>query len=125
MPSEVDLTGVDLKEFAKKVYDLSVPQGFGFLHAVSGSLSDEDAISIVDRFTDSERIALDMDYIRGRACKMTVFKKDGKLFTYIPWYDHTDEQLAKLLEHFAVPAAIFDKVEHGAACNCVKCGKKR
>ena len=28
----IDVTGIDLVEFAKKVYELSVPQGMGILH---------------------------------------------------------------------------------------------
>lgn len=122
MKNKIDLTGVDLKEFAKKVYELSVPQGFGFFHAVDGPLSEEDAISIVNGFADDKRIALGMDYTHGRACKMTVFKDEsGKPFIYNSWYDHTDSQLATLLEHFNISSAIFEKADHEAACNCSDC----
>ena len=94
----IEITGIDLKEFAKKVYELSSPQGMGFLHFTPAPLSDERAKEIINRFVNDKWAALRMDYVDGRACKMVVKKIDGKLFINDNWYDHTDEQLQELLE---------------------------
>jgi len=128
MKNMIEITGVDLKEFTKKVYELSLPQGLGFLHYQSGGLSDEQAEQIVsggNRLFNrpNDRIALDMDYISGRACKMVVFKEEGRLYINKNWYDHTDTQLKMLLEHFNIN--ISEKKEHGVACNCLDCQAER
>lgn len=44
---KVDITGVNLKEFAKEVYNLSGPQGMGTIHYIPGPLSDDVAEEIV------------------------------------------------------------------------------
>lgn len=122
MENMIEITGADLVEFAKKVYTLSVPQGLGFLHAEQGVLEDEDAKDIVSRCSGS--IALSMDYVKGRACKMNVRRdENGGLWIQKSWYDHTDHQLAELLEHFALSAP--DPTKHGAACECANCMMKR
>jgi hypothetical protein len=36
MDNKIDITGVDMVEFVKKVYELSLPQGMGFLHYQEG-----------------------------------------------------------------------------------------
>ncbi len=129
MKNMIEITGVDLKEFAKKVYELSLPQGLGYLHYEKGGLSDKQAEQIVTGITsgifarNNNRIALDMDYVSGRACKMVVFKEEGKLYIRKNWYDHTDTQLKLLLEHFNI--IISEKSEHSIACNCLDCQGKR
>ncbi len=63
-----------------------------------------------------------MDYVKGRACKMTVHIKDDKWLINDSWYDHTDDSLKKLLAEFNINV---DKVpEHGIACNCYDCKNK-
>jgi hypothetical protein len=112
---------VDLVKFAQKAYELSSPQGFGFLHAVSGGLSEEDAKSCI---CDEDRYSvLNMDYMHGRACKMFVTKSDGKWLLPDRWYDHTDKQYKELLQTFGIELPI--DAEHGCACNCVDCQRKR
>src|SRR4030042_6084821 len=96
----IDITGIDLIKFVKKVYDLSMPQGLGFLHFESGSLTDAEAKLFIHE-KDPYNI-VDMDYVKGRSCKMDIFKKDNKLFINDSWYDHTDEQLQKLLLEFNI-----------------------
>lgn len=98
MKDMIEITGIDLKKFAQKVYELSVPQGMGFIHAKSGGLSDEDAQALLDKEKNDSRIALLMDYVHGRACKMTVFKEEGKLFMRDSWYDHSDWSLSQLMK---------------------------
>ena len=93
----IDITGVDLKRFIQKVYDLSVPQGFGFLHYTKEPLTDEEVNGILEH-ANYNGVRLSMDYMKGRACKMTVFKVDDKLWINNNWYDHSEEQLSTLLK---------------------------
>ena len=117
----IKITGVNLKEFVKEVYHLSVPQGLGFLHYEPKPLSDEDAIEIVNCLEDDSRIVLSMDYVHGRACKMTVYKKgegEGEdIYIHDSWYDHTDKQFKSLLSKFNIELNT-DGAKHSKACNC-------
>jgi hypothetical protein len=63
-----------------------------------------------------------MDYVHGRACKMTVFKEDDKLLILDDWYDHTNGQYRRLLNHFNIE--LKTENEHGMACNCEDCQLK-
>lgn len=91
----IDLTGVDLVALAKAAYDLSKPQGMGFLHYEPGGLTDEQAQSLVN--DEGNRCALSLDYVAGRAVKLTVFRDGDKLAMRDSWYDHSDSQLRELL----------------------------
>jgi len=119
------ITGVDLVKFAQKVYELSRPQGAGFMHFTLEPLSEEDAKSMMIKnpFPGDGQCIMTMDYVKGRACKMQVFKTGEDLFIGDSWYDHTDNQLAELLEAFNIIPPQFG--EHGCACNCVVCRNKR
>ena len=96
----IEVTGVDLKELVKAAYDLSKPQGLGFLHFEEGGLSDEEAEKYI---TDHPRFAVMMDYVKGRACKLDVFKdSEGRLFIQGSWFDHSEAQLAELLKRIGI-----------------------
>lgn len=112
----IDITGVDLVEFAKVVYELSVPQGLGFLHATSEPLTDDEAQSLIQA---EGKNALDMDYVRGRACKMHVRREGDKLLITDDWYDHTNRIYDELLTRFNICRE--QTTEHGCACNCMDC----
>lgn len=116
----IDITGINLIEFAKKVYELSVPQGLGHLHFTPMPLTNDEANQLIN---EKERIALDMDYVKGRACKMVVWRKNGKLTIHDSWYDHTDKTYDKLLSSFGIERSA--QSEHGCACNCVDCQSAR
>ncbi len=120
MKNMIEVTGIDLRVFVKKVYDLSVPQGLGFLHYQKDSLTDGELEEVLAHSNDNT--AIDMDYVKGRACKMVVFKENGKLFIPDRWYDHTTSQLKELLKDFSI--STFSK-EHNIACNCKDCKAKR
>lgn len=96
----IDITGTDLVKFAQNVFDLSSAQGMGFFHASDEPLSDEDAESLIryDVNQECRGIALSMDYVIGRACKMTVFREGDKLLISDAWFDHSEEQLKELLK---------------------------
>ena len=116
----IDITGIDLVEFAKKVYELSAPQGMGFLHYTPEPITDEEAKQCIQ---EEGRNALNMDYVKGRACKMHVRREDGKLTISDTWYDHTDRIYQQLLDHFNIQKPTEE--EHGCACNCIDCQNKR
>ena len=91
----IEITGCSLTDVVQAAYDLSRPQGLGFLHYTPEPLSGEEALQYVD---DTSPCPVCLDYVKGRACKLTVHKDDGRLFIREPWYDHTDAQLAELLK---------------------------
>lgn len=91
----IEITGVDLVTLIKKAYDLSSPQGMGFLHFKDEPMSDEEAKS---QIREQGRYAVSMDYVAGRAVKFAVFREGDKLFIYNAWFDHRLHQLEKLLE---------------------------
>lgn len=117
--NRIEITGIDLVKFTKKVYELSSPQGLGFLHFVDNQLETKEAQDIINVFKKNTRLALSLDYVQGRACKMDVFKEKDKLFITMPWYDHTDEQLKELLKIFDIELPKSEA--HGISCNCRKC----
>lgn len=119
----IDVTGIDLVEFAKKVYELSVPQGMGILHFTPKPLTTDEAKQLVDAWKDDRINALSMDYVKGRACKMHVRQEDGKLTISDTWYDHTDRIYQQLLDHFNIQKPAEE--EHGCACNCIDCQHAR
>lgn len=118
--SKIDITGVDLVKFVQKVYELSAPQGLGFLHFVPGSLSEEEAKSLINNKPDSYGCVVNMDYIKGRACKIHVWKEGDSLHIADSWYDHTDTQLWELLNCVGIEKMPIIR-EHGVACGCSDC----
>ena len=121
----INITGINLIAFVKEVYRLSSPQGLGILHFEKGELSDEDAKDYL--YGDNDSIALNMDYVHGRACKMVVYRnksKDNALEINDKWYDHTDEQFRELLKYFGRESLILTN-KHNVACNCIDCCKDR
>lgn len=94
-----DITGTDLKVFVKKVYELSKPQGMGMLHYEPGDLDDATADEIVRSAAyHNPRFPIQLDYLKGRACKMTVTADGDRLYIQKSWYDHSPEQLEELLK---------------------------
>ena len=118
----IDVTGIDLVKFVQKCYELSVPFGLGALHFTSQPLSDEEAEKLI-AVTGRGDIAVSLDYVGGRACKMHVFKKGDRLEITDRWYDHTNEQLSQLLEH--VGRKYVSERSHTPACGCDDCEAER
>lgn len=92
----IDVTGHDLVAMVKKAYDLSKPQGLGFLHATQGGLSDDEAKQLIAE-TSEDHYAVSLDYVRGRALKFNVRRSGSILFVDKRWYDHSDAALQELL----------------------------
>lgn len=95
-PRFVEITGCDLPTLVRAAYDLSRPQGLGFLHARPGPLDDETVKEVISYGNDN--IALNLDYVRGRACKLVVWRKGERLFTRLHWFDHSSYDLDDLLK---------------------------
>jgi hypothetical protein len=125
MKNMIDITNVDLIKFVKRVYELSLPQGLGFLHYKTGGLTDEEAKSFIIPSPNS--IAINMDYVKGRACKMVVWREGTTLYIRNSWYDHMDEQLRELLISTLPTYKELPKIntEHSISCNCLDCQSKR
>lgn len=115
----IEITGVDLAHFVRAAYSPSRPQGLGFMHYQPGDLGDD----VVKQILDNGRgnIAVSMDYVNGRACKMTVFRDGERLFINNSWYDHSDGALADLLTSVGLNADLIEKARsekkaHDDAC---------
>lgn len=79
----------------RAAYDLSRPQGLGFLQATQGPLDEETLTDIKTR--ESGRCAAGMDYVHGRAIKLTVRRDCDKLYIDADWwFDHSLADLQEL-----------------------------
>lgn len=95
--NHIEISEVDLVLLVKTAFDLSVPQGMGFLQAADEPLTDDEANEILASFKNDKFDAVSMDYVKGRAVKFHVIRSGDQLFIADTWYDHTDEQLKQLL----------------------------
>lgn len=96
-----EITGVDLEAFIQAVYALSCPVGLGMLHYKPGPLSKEDIsewVASAAAHQSGNDIALNMDYVLGRCCKMVVWRRKDRLFIRDDWYDHSADDLQQLLQ---------------------------
>ena len=102
----IEITGIDLKRFAKKVYELS---------PTTDKKDTQDALSdsVMGVVMQSgglkgwKKYALDMKVVRGRACNMTVFESnEGRWFIQDVWAGHSQQQLKALLDYCGVTADI-------------------
>lgn len=100
-PGYIDVTDADLRLLVRTAYDLSSPQGLGFLHFKPEPLTDKEVDHIITR-NISGWCVVSMDYVNGRACKFGVFKMDERLYIKDRWFDHTKEQLAELCRRCGV-----------------------
>lgn len=103
--SYYDITLANLAEVAKAAYDLSEPKGMGFLHFTPGALPDEHAEGLVKVCEGDPHIALHIDYLHGRCCKLVVFRRREQLFVQAKWYDHTESQMRELLRRIGCEGA--------------------
>ena len=100
MENMIEVTGIDLVEAVKAAYDLSQPQGLGFLHFEEGGLSQQEAEKLVR--ADDPSLPVTLDYVKGRSCKFNIHRTPEGLFIRKDWYDHTDSQLQELLDRLGV-----------------------
>lgn len=98
----IDITNCNLRELVQAAYELSVPQGLGFMHFRPSPLTEEEISGILTRHEHDNICAVSMDYIHGRSVKLTVYKKEDRLWIDHEWYDHTTEDLNLLLKRIGV-----------------------
>ena len=98
----VDVTSVDIHKLCREAYDLSVPQGLGYLQPYDEPLSDEQIDEMLAYST--RNLVIGMDYVNGRAVKLNVYKSDdGKRYIQKQrWYDHSLHQYEELLSRLGV-----------------------
>lgn len=118
MEGSIKITGVDPAKFINAVYDLSSPVGMGRLHFQAGALPAKSLNGLVAAFnTRLDQIkkiishdhsfgansilfpvyVLSLDYVLGRACKMSVrADENGDLWIDDNWFDHSRGQLLAL-----------------------------
>ena len=105
MEGLIEVTEDKLVDLAKAAYDLSNPQGLGHLHFQPGGLTDDEAKQLVERCAKDKFCALSMDYVKGRACKFTVYRREGKLWINKDrWFDHSEHQLKVLHQRVGLTA---------------------
>ena len=101
----IEITGIDLKRFAKKVFQLSEPTA----RVSSADPMSDTTMGMVLKTAGVKnwrKYVLDMHIVQGRACNMTVFENDqGRWFIQDTWHGHTQEQLGELLDHCGVTSA--------------------
>lgn len=95
----IEITGANIRDAIKSAYRNSRPQGLGMLHFVPGDLDEETVELIASRPRDLVHgvSMVHMDYVHGRAVKMTIYTKDDKMYIAERWYDHNDTQLQTFL----------------------------
>lgn len=93
----IDVTGVHLAKVAQVAYNLSRPQGLGFLHYQPGEISLDQAKTLV-KPSPFDGLVLYLDYVAGRAVKMAIYEEGGKLYMERRWFDHTVEDMRTLLK---------------------------
>ena len=95
---EIDPTKiVELIQFA---YVRSRPQGMGLFHFMNEPMSKEQASEIISIWHPKD---IYMDYIRGRAVKLTIMRTENNQYWINPfWFDHTIREFYELVEKFAL-----------------------
>lgn len=118
----IEVTGCDLATLVRAAYSPSKQQGLGVLDARGRSdLTNEDVEAILARGRGDPLCACNIDYLNGRSVKMLVFKDGDRLFIRNSWYDHSDDDLAALLEQIGlspdrIGIARKEEADHRAAC---------
>ena len=84
----------------QEVYNNSRPQGMGLMHFDPQPLSDADASAMIERIRGNSN-SVDMDYIKGRACKFSFnIVDENTQEAYIDqnyWYDHSLTDIKNLI----------------------------
>lgn len=96
----VDAAKID--DIIKEAYNLSRPQGMGYLHFKDGELPDDELQHIKETIRHQGTTYLSMDYILGRAVKLTIYQELSHFYIQNSWYDHSEDDLQELLNRIGV-----------------------
>jgi len=103
----LEITGVNLVKFVQEVYNLSEPVGMGFLHFKPEPLPENEASKLIRSDTG---IAVTMDYVHGRCCKMHVYRAmGGRLFVDDRWYDHGEWAQEELFNRCGITPVFIER----------------
>lgn len=92
-----------LGEVLAAAFDLSRPQGLGFLHYKPGSADAEMFRDDIKRAIAADTSkpffkSIHLDYVQGCACKFSIrYDADGWFVEGPRWYDHSPEALLELV----------------------------
>lgn len=117
---KIEVTAVALTDLVRAAYNRSRPQGLGHIHYQDGGLSDAEVAKIIES-TNLGRLAVSMDYVKGRSVKFHVHRIENRLFIDSSWYDHSDGQLRSLLEQVGLSGELVDKARAERAAYDAKC----
>src|SRR5690349_14488732 len=97
-----------LTEVLVAAFNLSAPQGLGFLHYKPGDAQDElfreDVERAIAESPDKPYCkSIHLDYVQGRACKFNVhYDADGWFIVGPRWYDHSPQALLELVKRCGI-----------------------
>lgn len=112
MTTRVHFSRSHLPSVIRKAYELSQPQGLGFLHFQPGSIPEGVLNQIVEQ--SNKRLGIDvhgvyMDYVLGRSVKLGIPHSPSDDTFYLidegRWYDHSQEAWKELVQHAQEGAA--------------------
>lgn len=106
----LEITGVDVKDLIRESYNLSSPQGLGYLHYEKGPLQEE-IVEQLDGARSFKNVRVSMDYVLGRAVKLTVHQKNDRLFIPEEWYDHIPEQYDELFSRLGLEKNLVEGID--------------
>ena len=112
----IEVSVDELPTLVRKAYELSVPQGLGFLHARDGELDQESVDEIITRGEKDPFLAVSMDYVHGRSCKFGVRRSEVRDFESpltisYPWYDHSKDDWDQLITALAAYRNLRDATQ--------------
>lgn len=99
--AQIKITREQLPHVISKAFDLSQPQGMGYLHYKPGPIPEDTLDRILERTDNNEgyRKGVSLDYVEGRAVKLYIpyepeygyyMEDDGR------WFDHSNEAWEEL-----------------------------
>lgn len=95
----------NLPKVIAKAFDLSKPQGTGFLHFKPGDIPEgvlNDILSSADKAEIPYRKSIHLDYVEGRAIKLGIYYDEGSQQWQLEgdrWYDHSSAAWEELKEY--------------------------
>lgn len=103
--ARIPISRDNLPKVIAKAYELSKPQGMGYLHFQEGGIPEDVLQKILSRSDAEEggyhkRVSL--DYVQGRAVKLSIPYDEETGEFYISgdrWYDHSGSQWDELTDY--------------------------
>ncbi len=103
--ARIAISRENLPKVIAKAFDLSNPQGMGYLHFKPGGIPEDELNRILARADETEnpyRKNVRLDYVQGRAVKLSIDYEEGSQQWYLEgdsWYDHGTAAWEELKEY--------------------------